>query len=250
MAQIKALASNSSENSKDDDTGFTLPPIGKIKGVKSEKRKSIKLNMDNPPSIKAKRNYMSLESDELEDRNIIGTRKTMAIVVQSNVVNIGIVVFIIAYCAITFIFTSIPPDNSNIVAVKATYHTIEFVFIVIFIIEIVISRYSFKELYFSNKFNLVNVILIVFIIIFLIIDIAVEDFTVSVLLRVRGVMRLFHVPVILESIKSHIKMQSMNSYKEVLIENRDKTTVEKVIEILISIGDSLEDPKLSSDVSY
>ena len=27
--QIKEMENNSSENSKDDDTGFTLPPIGK-----------------------------------------------------------------------------------------------------------------------------------------------------------------------------------------------------------------------------
>lgn len=136
------------------------------------------------------------------------------------------------------------------IAVKATYHSIECLFIAAFIAEIVVFRYSFKELYFSNKFNLVNVILIGIIIVFLIADIAIENFTISILLRVRGVMRLFHVPVILESIKSHLKMQKMNSYKDLLIENSTKSSVEKVIEILISLGDSLEDPKLSSDVSY
>ena len=206
--------------------------------------------MDNAPSIKAKRNYMSLESDELEDRDIVGTRKTMAMAVQSNLVNIAIVVLIISYWAITFIFTSVPPEDSNMIGVKATYHSIECLFLTAFVIEIIIFRYSFKELYFSNKFNLVNFILIMIIIIFLVIDIAVDNFTISVLLRVRGAMRLFHVPVLLESIKSHIKMQRMNSFKDIMVEDRDKTTVEKVIEILVSLGDSLEDPKFCSDISY
>ena len=189
--------------------------LEKIKGVKSEKRRSIKLNTEGAPSIKAKRNYASLESDELEDRDIVGTRKILAIAIQSNFVNIGIVIMIILYCIITFIFMSVPPEHYNDVSVKAVYHSIEAIFIFAFITEVAIFRYSFKQLYFSNKFNFINFIFLIVIIIFLILDIFVDNFTVSVLLRIRGVMRLFHVPVILESIQSHIKMQKMNDYSDI-----------------------------------
>ena len=52
---------------------------------------------DTPPPIVTKRNYMSLESDELEDRNIIGRRKYLAMKMQSNTINIIIVALIITY---------------------------------------------------------------------------------------------------------------------------------------------------------
>ena len=49
----------------------------KFHGVKTEKRRSINLNMvtGGPVSVRPKRNFMSLRSDELEDREIFGTRK-------------------------------------------------------------------------------------------------------------------------------------------------------------------------------
>jgi hypothetical protein len=91
----KGRNKDSSENSFDEGTGFTQSGKRKLKGVKSEKRRSIKLNMDSAPlSIKAKRNYMSLQSDELEDRDILGTRKTVAMKLQSTSINIGIATLI------------------------------------------------------------------------------------------------------------------------------------------------------------
>ena len=191
-----------------------------------------------------------MESDELEDRDIVGARKTLAMIAQSNFVNFGIVLIIILYWILTFIFMSIPPENDNNVALKATYHSIEAIFIFVFVVEVAIFRYSFKEMYFSNKFNFINFIFLIIIIIFLVSDIAIDNFTVSVLLRSRGVMRLFHVPVILESIKSRIKRQKMNDFDDIRVQCHDKPTVEQVIEILMSIQDSIEDSKIWSDISF
>lgn len=234
----------SSENSNDGNTGFTLPGIRKIKGVKSEKRRSIKLNMDAPQSIRAKRNYMSLQSSELEDRDIIGARKSLAQMLQSNSINVTIVVLIILYCFITFIFTSIPEDKAEEPGVKATYHTIESLFLTAFITEVIVYRYAFKEMYFNNKFNLVNFILILVSLLFLILDIIIGNFTVSILLRSRGVMRLFHVPVILENIKSHLKLQrNLSFYGANPQEDDEKPTAERIIEILMDLNQCLEEPK-------
>jgi hypothetical protein len=94
----KGLGNESSENSNDDNTGLSgVIARRKARGVKSEKRHSIKLNMEENNFIVTKRNYMSLETDELEDHNIVGARKSLAIKMQSHGANITIVAMIIIY---------------------------------------------------------------------------------------------------------------------------------------------------------
>lgn len=115
--------------------------------------------------IKPKRNYMSLQSDELEDRNIVGKRKSLALTLQQNYINAGIVILIIAYAILTFLFMSIDKGLDD-TTVKIIYHSLEALFISIFIAEISIYKYAFKELYLTNKFNIINLILTGIILIF------------------------------------------------------------------------------------
>lgn len=63
-------------------------------------------------------------------------------------------------------------------------------------------------------------------------------------------MRLFHVPVLLENIKSHIKLQRQQSLHDIMLINEEKPTAEKVIEMLLQINERLDDPKFVSDISY
>ena len=106
------------------------------------------------------------------------------------------------------------------------------------------------ELYFANKYNLVNSIIILFIITFLFIDIASNDYTASILLRTRGVMRLFHVPIILDNMKSHMKSKQFQEYRDMRLDTNDKPTAERVMEILIELAEKLDDPKLANDINF
>ena len=197
----------SSQNSYEEGNNFTNTGIKKLKQPKSEKRVSIKLNMDSGLHvIKPKRNYMSLQSDELEDRNILGARKSLAMLLQLNCINYSLVVMIITYGILTFLFTSLSEDTNHNV-IMPLYHSVESIFILVFVVEIVIYKYAFKEMYFHNKFNVTNCVLTGIIIIFWVLDIIVTNYSISILLRMRGVMRLVHVPVILENIKSYSRLQ-------------------------------------------
>lgn len=85
----------------------------------------------------------------------------------------------------------------------------------------------------------------ILIIILLIIDIAVDNYTVSILSRCRGVMRLFYLPIILENIQSHLKHQRFMNYTNLRSnEDPDKSTVEKVIQILLELTEKFEDPEV------
>lgn len=146
----KELGNMSSGSSFEENTSLGAAIVRtRAKGVKSEKRKSINLNMDEPQLIVTKKNYMSMESDEFEDRGVSGTRKCLAMKMQTNLVNFTIVGLIISYALFTFIFTAIPENatNSN-KGVKAAYHTIECLIVSIFVIEVLFSRYAFTSLYF------------------------------------------------------------------------------------------------------
>lgn len=121
---------------------------------------------------------------------------------------------------------------------------------ILFISEVICSRYAFKELYFNNKFNFANCIIIVIIVLLLIIDIAADNYTVSILSRIRGVGRLFHVPVIFENIKSKLKLQRSLSYKGIAGEEDDTPTAERVVELLLEINAALEDSKFINDINF
>lgn len=139
---------NSSENSMDEMTGFSMTGKSRFQGPKSEKRKSLKLGIsDGRKSIIPKRNYMSLQSEELEDRDIVGTRKSLALSLQSNVINVGIVILIITYGLFTFIITAID-KNTGKDHIMIVYHSVESIFILAFVIEILVYKYAFRELYF------------------------------------------------------------------------------------------------------
>lgn len=89
---------SSENNSADENTSFRTAIVRKRGAAKSQRQNSLRMGIeDTPPPIVTKRNYMSLESDELEDRNIIGRRKYLAVKMQSNTVNIIIVALIITY---------------------------------------------------------------------------------------------------------------------------------------------------------
>lgn len=98
LGSNKGKGEGSSEKSNEENTSFSAAMIRrKKKKTKSEMGKSVNLNLMEPAQIITKRNYMSLESDELEDRNIIGRRKTLAMMMQSHIINISIVALIITY---------------------------------------------------------------------------------------------------------------------------------------------------------
>jgi len=125
--------------------------------------------------------------------------------------------------------------DDNIIMIS--YHSIEAVIILLFIVEIITYKYAFKEMYFHNKFNVVNLILTITIILFLVLDIFITNKHISILLRIRGVMRLFHVPVILENIKSHIRQQRGLNIMDSPYLEVDKPNSEQVIEILLRMSE-------------
>ena len=201
----RRINNNSSEGS---DSEFLNNSQNKNNKPKSEKKRSIHLNLatSNQLSIKPKRNFMSLQSSELEDLDIYGYRKILAMRLQTTNINMLRVILIISYCILTFVFTSISQDLDKDVLMPI-YHTFEGLFIILFAIEILLYKYAFKEMFHLNRFNFANSIIVIIITIFWIGDIAISNYTISILLRIRGVMRLIHIPVIFDNIQSHMRIQ-------------------------------------------
>ena len=126
--------------------------------------------------------------------------------------NIARAALIVSYFGLTTIMTSLNEDldkGSNAVV----FHTLESIFIALFLLEIVLFKYAFKKKYYENKFNIVNSIFIAVIILFWILDVVISNYTVSILLRVRGSLRLVYIPVIVEHIHSHIKKIRGQEYR-------------------------------------
>ena len=77
---------------------------------------------------------------------------------QTNTLNVSRVILIVAYAFITFIFTSMSEDLNHS-TVMPIYHSVEFIFIVLFVAEIIVFKYAFKEMYFSWKLNVLNTLM-------------------------------------------------------------------------------------------
>ena len=155
---------------------------------------------------------MTMQSSEFEEENITGLRKSLAKELQIPWINIVRALLIIAYFGITIIMTSLNEDldkDSN----GVIYHVLESIFIALFILEIVLFRYAFKRKYYQNKFNVVNSALVAIILLFWILDIAITNYTISVLLRMRGSLRLIYVPIIVEHIHHQIKTIRGEDYR-------------------------------------
>lgn len=156
---------------------------------------------------------MSMQSSEFEEENITGLRKSLAKELQIPWINICRALVIIIYFGITIIMTSLNEDldkGSN----GVSFHAIESVFISLFILEIVLFRYAFKRKYYENKFNIVNSMFVALIFVFWILDIVITNYTVSVLLRMRGSLRLVYIPIIIEHIHHHIKIIREEEYRQ------------------------------------
>lgn len=229
----------------DDITGFSNG-MSRFQGPKSEQRRSLKLVSDNATrkSIMPKRNYMSLQSEELEERDIVGYRKSLALNLQRNTINFGIVILIVTYSLFLLLVMRIFTSVNMII-----YHSLEGIFILIFVIEIIVYRYAFKKLYFSNKFNYLNSILTGVIILFWLTDIFIDDKNIGIITSTRGCMRLLHIPVILENIRSQLRLKRSLMMDSGVLET-DKPNSERIIELLLQIGDAMEDPKFYNDIHY
>ncbi|CAI2381292.1 unnamed protein product [Moneuplotes crassus] len=222
----------------------------KLPGVRSVKNKTLTLNLPSSKrtSIAPRRNIMSMQSSEFEEENITGVRKSLAKELQIPWINICRALVIIIYFGITIIMTSLNEDldkGSN----GVLFHAIESVFISLFILEIVLFRYAFKRKYYENKFNIVNSMFVALIFVFWLLDIVITNYTVSVLLRMRGSLRLVYIPIIIEHIHHHIKIIREEEYRQE-IENGDHPTTDQIVQILMRNIEIISDDRVNSDLKY
>lgn len=95
----------------------------------------------------------------------------------------------------------------------AIFHSLESVFILFFVLEIVVFKYAFKKKYFENKFNIANAIIVIIIIVLWVLDIAITSYSVSILLRVRASLRLVYIPTIIDHVHHHLKKRRSDGYR-------------------------------------
>ena len=167
---------------------------------------------------------------------------------QTNTLNVSRVILIVAYAFITFIFTSMSEDLNHS-TVMPIYHSVEFIFIVLFVAEIIVFKYAFKEMYFSWKLNVLNTLMTWLIIIFWGLDIFIKNYSISILLRTRGCFRLFYIPVIFEQINSHNKKNKGNFFDD-NVSSYDKPSFEQIVEVLLKISEIIEDSRIYNDLHF
>lgn len=153
-----------------------------------------------------------MQSSEFDQESIRGLRRKMAKELQIPWINVGRAILIMLYWVFTTILTSLSGDLDK-GATNTVYHSLESIFIVLFILEILLFKFAFKGKYFENKFNVINLILVILIFLFWILDIFISNYTISVILRIRGSLRLAYIPIIVEHIKSNIKKKRGKEYQ-------------------------------------
>lgn len=191
-----------------------------------------------------------MEKDELKEHNVTGFRMMIASFLASKPVDISMIILIIIYTIMVLVFLAFDDtfydNNPNL---ELSFQIIELFILFIFCLDIGARIYAFRMLYLRDKLNLIDIFIIFLAIVFTILDMNISNNTASAVFRIRGVFRLLRVALLIRKLDElketrKAKMKAGVGYSDY------KSPLERIIEILASLRDCLEDQKYARDLNY
>jgi hypothetical protein len=111
----------------------------------------------------------------------------------------------------------------------------------IFIIEIALHLFAFHCLYLEDMWNIFDLVVIILSIIFVVLDIYVENKVVESILKIRGIFRLLRIFILVRKLNT-LKIRRDLIKKKITSLGYDLTSpLEKVIELLNVLRDQLDE---------
>jgi hypothetical protein len=246
----------SSSSDSDDYADEELDEVGALSKNLNEVRKKLssnKLTVD--PTIRKSlaiksKSYLSLNEEDFKEHNITGFRMMLARSLGSKVVDITLLILTSFYTFLVLVLMGFDRDfYDNNSGVEITFQVIEFIILAIFISDVIARIYAYRGLYFSEKFNIVDIILVSLAVVLAIIDVPVDDPKASAFLRLRGIFRLLRVGVVFLRFEEQ-SASNINKLKSDVAYSDYKSPLERTLEILTSLKECINDDKFVKDINF
>ena len=203
-------------------------------------------------SLAKKKNYLNVSAKELkEDYNIGECRRRVANFMRSKPVDVFIITLILLYTLLVVVYLAIDDEIEDNHGAEISLQIVELVFLFIFCIEISLNLIGFGCLFIKDYWNIADITVILLAIAFVILDMVLDDSSLSGLFRLRGLFRLLRVGILIRKFDS-IRKKSQARRR---MKSRDiyhvSSPAEVVNEILCSVRDMIDnDDELVEDLNY
>jgi cAMP-specific phosphodiesterase 4 len=128
---------------------------------------------------------------------------------------------------------------------------VELAILGIFVVEISLNIYAYQMFYLNDKWNLLDFIIIIISIVFVVLEMEMEDSSLSGLFRIRGIFRLLRLFLLIRKL-NELKKKRDAIKRKVNAEVSMSSAAEKIIEILNDLLDRMPDDedKLLEEINF
>lgn len=192
-----------------------------------------------------------MSNEQLANRGVVGWRLKISDVLKTKAFDIGMITLIILYTLLIFLFFAL--DGTQAYADHSTpFYVIELVILGVFSLEIFFHFLAYGELYFYDKWNIFDIFIIILSILFVLLDILVDNKALKGFLKIRGVFRLLRIFILIRKLNVLRVKRDLQRKKMLSVGYTFSTPLEKVLEILNDLRDKI-DPvqlKIFEDLNY
>ena len=201
--------------------------------------------------FKKKVTYLNAAKEDLEELNISQWRINIANFMRSKPVDIFIIVLIILYTLLVIVYLAIEDLIDDDKTVDTTLHIVELVFLFIFWVEITLNLIGFGILFLKDYWNIADITVILLAIIFVILDMTLDDSSLSGVFRLRGLFRLLRVGILIRKFDAIRKKSAARKQMKIRDIYHVSSPAEIVNEILCEVRDLVHnDDRLVEDLNY
>jgi len=166
-------------------------------------------------------------------------------------VDVFIIILILLYTLLVVVYLAIDDEIEGSKSAEMALQITELCFLFVFCIEITLNLVGFGCLFIKDWWNIADITVILLAIVFVILDMILDDSSLSGLFRLRGLFRLLRVGILIRKFDSLRK----KSQARKRLKNKDiyhvASPAEIVNEILWDIRDMVEnDDKMIEDLNY
>lgn len=182
-----------------------------------------------------------MEDDELMRYGIKNYRLKLAMILKSRPYDVVMIILIILYTLLIFLFFAFDDSFFSEGDNEKIFYIIELSILGIFCLEIGLHLVAYRILYVKDYWNIVDIFIILLSLLFVFLDIFVDNQALQGFLKIRGIFRLLRIFLLIRKLSTLKERRDISKRRIVLSSGYDlRSPLEKVLEILNQLRDSID----------
>lgn len=155
-----------------------------------------------------------MDQEDMKEAGIVGAHHKVGMVLVSKTYDVIMIILIVVYCmliAVYFVLEDVlfepfkengVPTNSAVESVEKGFFFGELVILGVFCIDIGLHVFAYGMFYLKDVWNIADFIVILFSVAAVLLDIFVNNETLSGILKIRGLMRLVRIFILFRKVNT------------------------------------------------